>query len=55
MQDQKMRDQKMKDEISGPENAVPENAGPSRNAASLCCVYMVRWTVTSSKGDSELL
>jgi len=35
-------------ENAGPENAGPENAGPSRNAASLCCICMARWTVTSS-------
>ena len=43
----------------GPENEGPntglENAGPSRNAASLRCVCMVKWTVTSSKGIGVML
>jgi len=42
-------------ENAGPENAGPENAGPSRNAASLCCICMAKWTVTSSKGISVIL
>jgi len=42
-------------ENAGPENAGPENAGPSRNAASLCCICMAKWTVTSSKGIGIIL
>ena len=55
MQHLKMQDLKMKDQISGHENAGPKNAGPSRNAASLYCVCMAKWTVTSSKGIGVIL
>jgi len=39
----------------GAENTGPENAGPSENVASLCCVRMAKWTVTSSKGIGVIL
>ena len=41
--------------MGGAENTGPENAGPSGNVASLCCVRMAKWTVTSSKGIGVIL
>jgi len=42
-------------ENAAPENAGPENEGPSRNAASLYCVCMAKWTVISSKEIGVIL
>jgi len=42
-------------ENATPENAGLENEGPSRNAASLHCVCMAKWTVISSKEIGVIL
>ena len=55
MQDQKMQDLKIKDQTYGHENAGPYNGGPSRNAASICCVGVAKWEVTSSRATGVIL
>jgi len=50
-----MQDLKIKDQTYGHENAGPYNGGPSGNAASICCVDVAKWEVTSSTGTGVIL